>query len=211
MKHTKTVESANPSLKSSEGIPDRSELSKLYKLPTDKRKLTPTHQSLSDNDPRVTRDVAPSRLNLSFVTLWLTVPIAATYLTVLFVYQSAEMHLKQPDPLYPLIRFFVSAVCVSSWIIALRMLLRQFDKAGIRFSNYLLVYLFYLLPALDIVYGSSLHTLMGVLLTIIGWVIFNFLVTFYLIWTSNLQVSATTKVSVIALPVIILVTFATLF
>lgn len=205
------VEPANPTLSPSESLPDRSELSKLYRLPIERREAIHLHQAPSNNNPGVSRDVTRPKINLGLVTLWLTVPIAATYLTVLFVYQSAEVYLKQPDPLYPLIRFFVSATCVLSWIIAFRMLLRQFDKAGVRLSNYLLVYLFYLLPALDIVYGSSLHILMGVFFTIIGWVIFNFLVTFYLTWTSNLQVSAITKVGVIALPVIILVAFAIFF
>lgn len=73
------------------------------------------------------------------------------------------------------------------------------------------VYSFYLLPALKIVYGGGMHERLGMLLTIALWLIFNYLAVLYIIWAFNRGIkSSINRSTALALPVMILVVLAIL-
>jgi len=209
MKHTRQVVPSDSDLIPQENLPNRSDLSKLYISSRQANKERNTVDKLSRSDSE--QQEGAFVINKVFVSLLLTALISIVYLLVLYIYQSAEANLKHPDPLYPLIRFFVTAASVLGWIILFRILSKQFSNTGARLSTFLVAYLFYLFPALKIVYASSLHVITGPVFTVMLWLIFNFLVVFNIIWAFNRQSSGLNKVAVVAIPIFILIVCAVLF
>lgn len=154
----------------------------------------------------------PVKIDQTLVSILLTIPLVATYWAADFIYRGADANIEKPDPFFPLLGLFASAVCVLSWVVSLWALKKRFDTYTLGLGVFIVVYSFYLLPALEIVYGGGMHERLGMLLTIALWLIFNYLAVLYIIWAFNRGVkSSVNRFTVLALPVMILVVLAILF
>lgn len=201
MKHNKTVQPTDSTVTPS-GLPDRSNLSELYVRKSENTThVDPTQENVS------TTPEAPLKINQILASTLLTVPLAATYWAADFIYSGADTNIEEADPFFPLLGLFVSAICVLSWIVSLWILKKRFDTYTLGLSIFLIVYLFYLLPALEIVYGGGIHERLGMLLTIALWLIFNYLSVLYMTWSFN---RPNHKLVVLSLPVVVLVAGAIL-
>lgn len=206
MKHTKVVTSTDPSLTPSETLPDRSRLAELY------TRQTPPTQATPSPAPEPNADTAAITISQTLVSVLLTIPLLTTYFAATFIYNGTEATMTAPDPLFPLLKFFVSAICVLSWIVSFRMLRNRFVNYAIRLSLFLIIYLFYLFPALEIVYGGPLGAHLGIFTTIILWLTFTRLAVLYIIWSLNKRTKASSHgTGALVLPIVALGICAVLF
>lgn len=185
MRHNKQITPLNSTFVVPEGLPDRSDLSHVYDR-AESRQINNTHSDMDrfSND-RDCVDMQPAAINQALVALLLTVPIIATFLAALFNYRGSSAYAHGVDSLFPLLSFFVSALCLGAWAISIRFLAKHFSKHNARLSALILIYLFYVSPMLSIVYGTSLYDKLGIITTIVFWAMFNRLAILYIVWASN--------------------------
>lgn len=201
MRHTKVIQPTDSSKVNASSLPDRTDLSKLY-LST----KNSSQQKTTDNDAVTPNPIVINRLLVSFL---LSVPFIATYLAAIYIYQGTEASIVNPDPLFPLLRFFVSGLWLLSCVVSIRILVKRFYNYNTPLSGFIIIYLFFAMPMIKITHDLFPVDIIGIATTIIVWLIANYLTVLYITWSFNQSnKSSASKIATIAFPVAVLVIFA---
>lgn len=207
MQHKKIIQPTNPSENPPDVLPDRSNLSKLYVSSNQNKNNPPV--STAEPTPSGGEVLNYNSLNRALVGLLLVIPIVATYLAAVFIYHGADANIANPDPLFPVQSFFVSALWLFFSVVSLRFLLRHFNDRSVPMSGFVIIYLFYILPIIKITYNLFPTNLVGIIMTTALWLIANWLIVFYLSWAlGRNSTSSLSRFITLALPFIVLATFA---
>lgn len=212
MNHTKDIRPISTDDVPISSLPDRSNLSNLYVSAKNGRPTQPRHgESIALAKERIDEEVGRLIIDQSITSFLLTTPSVVTYLAAIYIYAGADTSTHTPDPLFPLFSFFVSAICVITWIISFRMLWKRFENYDMHLGMFIVIYLFYFLPLLKLTYNLFPVNWTGMVTTIILWLVANRLIIWYMVWVLNKSTpSVITKSLVIGWPIVALVIFATL-
>jgi hypothetical protein len=204
MKHTKIIQPDHQSELPTSTLPDRSNLSKLY---ISSLSNNPTQEAQSVNlNSKIDSRPTDSTINRAFVSFLLTIPLAATYLAAVYIYNGADANIEKPNPLFPLLSFFVSGLWLLSCVIALRILAKQFYDSSMSSSTFIIIYLFFALPLIKLTYDLYPINFIGIVSTIGTWFIANYSIALYMTWSLNRsRKSSFNKIGIIMLPVFVLV------
>jgi hypothetical protein len=212
MKHMKVIEPSDPSEIPLEALPDRSDLSKLY-LSSDAYRLKRQTDAHSSSEPSTKTAPTDYRtIDQNIVSLLITLPFIVTHLAAVFIYCGSDTSLIDPNPLFPLISFFVSAAWFITCVVSLRILWKRFYGYTISLSGFITLYLFYALPMLKLTYDLFQPTYVGIISAVLLWLIANRLIVSYIMWSINRPASSSiNRAVIIALPILILAICAILF
>lgn len=208
MKHNKIITPEDSSLVP-DTLPDRTNLSELYGTSKDKLGVTVSEHADTDQYGDKSSSVVPITLSAQMLLgLLVTIPAGATYLTVMFIYQGAATG----DPLFPLLRFFVSAAWLITCLVSARAIRTYFYAYDLSFSTFIPIYLFYFLPVLSMSYDLFAADILGLIATIAVWFTANCLIVPYMLWSLRRAApSLVNKFALITLPIVVLIISAVVF
>ena len=177
-------------------LKDRSVLSKLYP--------DPSNRPVKDTTPL---NEATGRVNVWYVNMLIMLLITATALNTTYIIMNAKPVLGS-NPLYPLNTFLFSAVMFFCWVLSLKKINMYFRKEKVSFANFMMIYLFYCLPMLQI--GFALHLLDGFLVNLIiyllGFTVLNQMLLMYLFYVMSAKsLTGGRKILLVFVPTIVMV------
>jgi hypothetical protein len=182
--------------------PDRSHLSNLYV-----RSAAVTTQELAATQEAAVfgKQVGFIDMRVGRVTLLLTLPVIATFLNAEYVLVGQKGLDIVARSYFPLISFSLTAGMLLVWIICMKKLISEFRNYDFSLSMFLVAYLFYALPLVNLIFIMSPKGWLALSLCLGTYGVASCLVVTYMSRILRSNRSTDAKMRWLALPVVVLV------
>jgi hypothetical protein len=200
MTHKINIQPTDPTL-TPPSAPDRSHLSNLYV-----RSATVTTQELvaTQEENALSKQADFISMRVGRVALLLALPVIATFLNgqyVLVGQKSLDMITRS---YFPLISFSLTAGMLLVWIICMKKLITEFRRYDFSLSIFLVIYLFYALPLVNLIFITSPRSWLALSLLLGMYGAVSYLAILYMSRIISSDRSMEARLLWLALPVVVL-------